>query len=548
MSVLPDNTDVLVVGAGPTGLALAIMLRRQGVGVTLVDKLPDRLPWSRALGLHARTLEIFDALGMLDAVRERSLVQKAVQVHNEQGPLFRLDLTHLDAPFPWVLSCPQSDVEACLEERLRALGGRIHRHMELTEFHQDAGGVSARLNDGAAWHELRCRLMVGCDGARSLVREQLSLDFQGVQYPDYFLLADLDIDWPLDGHTSHGFLLPRGALIALPMPRGWRLILNQREEEVKQGGEPDLAPFRERLADALGEAPPMDNVRWLSRFSIHRRLVSRYRRNRVLLAGDACHVQSPLGAQGMNTGIAEAFNLGWKIPLYLEGIGGGRLLDSYEQERRPVARNMLHSVDVLSKTSFVRNRILRGARDSFLKLVTGSDAMGRRLVRRASQLDVNYRHSPLVGAGPGGMARGVVGPLPGDRMPDARLTYPDGVMNQRLQGLLQAPRHQLLVHLPDAVEHGALVTVYALADRVLSEYGRLLSMVVVVPPPVDPVLKELRDYNVPVLVDRQGEFRRRYGAGGLWLMRPDGHLGWRGRVDSGDYLLEYLKAYFRVSV
>lgn len=543
MPVLPDTTDVLIVGAGPTGLTLAISLQRQGVDVTLVDKLPDRLPWSRALGLHARSLEIFDALGVLDSVRERSLIQQAVQVHNEQGPLFRLDLTQLDAPFPWVLSCPQAEVETCLEERLLAQGGRIHRHTELAGFSQDADGVTARLNDGTAWRDLRCRLLVGCDGARSLVREQLGLGFEGVEYPDHFLLADLDIDWSMDEQSSHGFLLGEGALIALPMPRGWRLIINQREQEAEQAGELTLEPFRDRLRQALGEAPTLENVRWLSRFSIHRRLVSRYRRNRVLLAGDACHIQSPLGAQGMNTGIAEAFNLGWKLPLFLQGIGGGRLLDSYEQERRPVARNMLYGVDVLSRTSFFRNRLLRGARDSLLKLVTGNEAMGRRLLRRASQLDVNYRHSPLVEAGPE-VRRGAPGPQPGDRMPDARLTYPDGIMGQRLQGLLRVPRHQLLVHLPDAA-HRDLVAVYALADRVLSEYGGYLSMVVVVPAPVDPQLKELADFNVQVLVDRQGEFRERYGAaGGLWLMRPDGHLAWRSRVDSADHLLDYLKRGF----
>lgn len=544
MAVLPENASVLVVGAGPTGLSLAIMLRRQGVDVVVVDKLPQRLPWSRALGLHARSLEILDALGVLEPVREQSLVLQAVQVHNDQGPLFRLDLTRLDAPFPQVLSCPQSAVEACLEARLRELGGVIHRNTELAGFRQDADGVTARLHDATGWRDLRCRLLVGCDGARSRVREQLELGFEGVAYPDHFLLADLDIDWSLDEHVSHGFLLPEGALIAMPMPEGWRLIINQPAEQVEQTGEPDLAPFRERLRQALGTAPALDNVRWLSRFSIHRRLATRYRRNRVLLAGDACHIQSPLGAQGMNTGIADAFNLGWKLALYLDGVGGGALLDSYERERRPVARTMLNSVDVLSRTSFARNRLLRNARDSFLRLVTGNEALGRRLLRRASQLDVGYPHSPLVESAPGAMGRGAAGPRPGDRMPDARLVYPDGIMNQRLQGLLRSPRHHLIVHLPDH-GHQGLVTVYALADRMLNEFGGFVAMTVVVPSPVDPQLGELTDYGVQVLVDRHGEFRQRYGSAGFWLMRPDGHLAWRGPADSADHLLDYLQRTFR---
>lgn len=545
MSTLPEETAVLVVGAGPTGLSLAIALRRLGVDCVVVDKLAEPLPWSRALGLHARTLEIFDALGVLEAIRERSLTQKAVAVHNERGLIFELDLTQLDAPFPWVLSCPQADVEACLTARLEALGGRVVRGTGLSEFQQDAEGVVARLHDGRGWRELRCRLLAGCDGAHSLVREQLGLRFDGVRYADHFLLTDLDIDWDLARDSSHGFLLPEGALIALPMPEGWRLVINQRESEVAQDSEPDLMPFRQRLKSALGEEPPLGEPRWLSRFSIHRRLASHYRRNRVLLAGDACHVQSPLGAQGMNTGIADAFNLGWKMGLFLQGIGGGTLLDSYERERRLVARNMLNAVDVLSRTSFTRNRLLRGGRDAFLRLAGGHERVGRRLVRRASQLDVNYRHAlGLMEAAPG-FHKGP-GPHPGDRVPDARLVHTDGSHSQRLQALLRDPRHQLVVWLPDAGAHRSVVTAFALADRVWSEYGDLLAMTVVTPSPVDPRLSDLRDFSVPLLVDRDGEFRQRFGGdNSLWLIRPDGHLAWRGRARDADHLIIWLERFFQ---
>ena len=545
MTALPRQAEVLVVGAGPTGLALAITLKRHGIHCVVVDKLDAPLPWSRALGLHARTLEILQALDVLKPVLERSLVQRTVTVRNERGPLVELDLGGLDGPVPGVLSCPQSEVEACLTDRLRALGGSVVRATELLDFHQHDEGVHVRLRDGGDEHELDCRMLVGCDGAHSRVREQLGLRFDGVRQSDHFLLADLDIDWDLDPYSSHGFLLARGALIALPMPRGWRLVINQRDTELSAGEEPTLAPFRARLERALGEAPALGEPWWLSRFSIHRRLASHYRRNMVFIAGDACHVQSPLGAQGMNTGIADAFNLGWKMALYIQGHGDGSLLDTYERERRPVARSMLHTVDLLSRTSFARNGLLRRPRDWMLKVLGRQAWFRRRLVRRFSQLDVNYRTVASSLNLPPGLLKGP-GPCPGDRVPDVKLVHPDGSYSQQLQTLLRDPRHHLLVWLPDDSAHRARVSAYALADRIWLDYGERVAMTVITPAPLEPELADLREFNVSVLIDRDGVFRRGFGdQNSLWMMRPDGHLAWRGRLREADRLLQDMERFFR---
>lgn len=546
MSGLPAQTAVLIVGAGPTGLTLGISLRQRGVGCILIDKLPAALPWSRALGLHARTLEIFDALGVLDAVSARSLVQKAVHVHGERGPLFQLDLTVLDAPHPQVLSCPQAEVDACLEDRFTALGGMLVRGCELLDFTQDDTGVQARLAWAAGEHTLRAAIMVGCDGASSRVRHVLGISFDGVRYADHFLLADVDIDWPLARDASHGFLLAEGALIALPMPRGWRLIINQSEDDDLEPV-PDLAPFRQRLAQCLEEPPTLGEPRWLSRFSIHRRLAGRYRRNRVLLAGDACHIQSPLGAQGMNTGIGDAFNLGWKLALFLRGVGGGALLDSYEQERRPVARQMLNAVDVLSRSSFARAAPLRGMRDTLLKLVGRQQGFGARLLRRASQLDVHYRQSPMVGEGSGmALLRRPAGPLPGDRVPDAPLTPAAGGMPGRVHDMLRDTRHQLLIQVPAVPDHAAVLTLFALATRLPQDFGECLGVQVIAAGDWPAALNELRAYPMTLWCDRDGAFRHRFGDGGhLWLMRPDGHLAYRAPLDDADELVGWLTDHFR---
>lgn len=538
MNLMPRRAGVLVVGAGPTGLTLAIRLRQLGVDCLVIDRLPAPSPWSRALGLHARTLEIFHALEVLASVRRHSTVQTNVTLHNEQGPLLTLDLTTLEAPFPWVLSCPQGDVEKVLEERLTSLGGRVWRGVELLSFNQDGEQVHARLATAQGDHALTCSMLVGCDGAHSRVREQLGIAFEGVTVRDHFLMADLAIHWSLSTTSSHGFLLPEGSLIALPMPDCWRLIINLGEQE-DDGSEPDLAPFRARLAAAFGACPPLGEPRWLSRFSIHRRLASRYRQNRVLLAGDACHIQSPLGAQGMNTGIADAFNLAWKLALYLDGRGGGRLLDSYEQERRPVARQMLYSVDVLSRTSFARNRLVRAGRDWVLRVMSRRPALVARLVRRASQLDVAYPDSPLVGTGHWPPGRG--GPLPGARMPDVSLDAAGDRL--RLLDLLRDPRHYLLIQLQAEPDPRQWVALYALADRVPAEFGDWVRTLVIAHGPEQEGVAELREFDVSLLSDTDGEFAGRYGEGAaLWLMRPDGHLAWRAGISDADQLLTWLRA------
>ena len=543
MTASPRRCDVLIVGAGPTGLALGIRLRQLGVDCLLVDQLEAPLPWSRALGLHARTLEILDAMGVLEAVRASSVVQRAVQVHNESEVVLELDLTTLEAPFPWVLSCPQATVEQILQDRYEQLGGRLMRQVELLDFRQDNQRVSVRLRDiqaDQAW-QLEAGVLVGCDGAHSRVRKALGISFDGVQYPDHFLLADLDIDWSLSPDSSHVFLLPEGVLVALPLPHGWRLILNQPMERETDYDQPDLSPFQERLQHALREPPRLAQPRWLSRFSVHRRLASQYRVNRVFLAGDACHIQSPLGAQGMNTGIADAFNLAWKLDLFLRGYGGGRLLDSYQQERRPVANTMLHSVDLLSRASLAKNRLLRAARDSMLRIVNGRPGMHRRVLRRASQLDVNYRSSARVAEGPAAQIGRLRGPRAGDRFPCMPLSLRDVDDTLSTQFLLGNARHHLIVQLPAYPAPAQVVATYALADRIPGEFGDLVSVLLVIPDADVPELDELREFNVSVAVDQGEHWAQLSDAGGLWLLRPDGHLGYRGTLADADHLIQWLK-------
>ena len=555
---------VLIVGAGPTGLTLGINLLRGGVPCRVIDKLPGRLPWSRALGLHARSQEIFDAMGVLEAVRGQARAFEAIHVYGDKGrdkgPLLSLPMDELPSPFPRLLCCPQPRIEAVLEERFRSLGGELWWDTELLDFQQDGSGVQARVlqrNEGLQRDEerqLQADLLVGTDGAHSRVRELLGLPFEGNDYHERFLLADVDWSPDLENDAFHGFLLADGNLIAIPMPdQGWRLVVTEEPGEQNDEGEesdqaePDMTLFHERIREALGDQAPLPGEpRWLSRFTIQRRLVSHYRRNRILLAGDACHVQSPLGAQGMNTGIADAFNLAWKLVLFCRGHGGGALLDSYQRERRPVAEDMLRGVDALSRASFVRAKVLRGARDSLLRLAGNRPQLGRRLVRRASQLDVHYRHSPLVDAGPDAdLGWRHQGPLPGDRVPDARLQSQRDGSPRRVQALLRQPVHHLLLQLGGEPDHRARVILHALLSRLPDEYLNELRVTVISRDGFELDHSDTGAGRAHLWRDHDGEFEQAFGPGSrLWLMRPDGHLGYRAPLTDADHLFAYLERLF----
>ncbi len=531
---------MLIVGAGPTGLALGIGLRRHGIHCCIIDRLAAPSPYSRALGLHARSLEIFEALDVLAPIRKASRRLKAVSVYGDKGFLFELDLTSLKAPYPWVLSCPQSEVEAVLIDRYRMLGGELIRSAELLDFRQDGSGVQARIRQGAEVQTLNAELLVGADGVGSTVREQLGIGFNGVDYSEHFLLADVPWDAaPWSNDRSHGFLQEEGLLLALPLPQGWRLIMARREPPETPFS---LAPFSERLTSILGDVPDLGEPRWLSQFSVQRRLAQHFRRNRVFLAGDAAHVQSPLGAQGMNTGLADAFNLSWKLAFYLKGFGQGALLDSYEQERRPVAEKMLYGVDMLSRASLVKLPLLRHSRDSLLKLAGSRRNISSRLLRTASQLDVHYRNSPLVTCGPeADVGWRHQGPLPGDRLPDAALkSVRTGHLHQ-LHGLLRKPVHHLLLQLSESPEHNERLVMYALSDRLGQEYRERVHLTVI-------AARATANEDVPregttrIWRDHEGEFASAFGdQGRLWLMRPDGHLAYRAPVSNADDLLGYLE-------
>ncbi|HEY6476995.1 MAG TPA: FAD-dependent monooxygenase, partial [Polyangia bacterium] len=338
------ETDVLIVGAGPTGLVLAYLLTRMGVRVRIVDQANGPGETSRALVVQARTLELYRQLGFAASVVEAGVEVTAVNLWARGRKAAHVafgDLGAIDSPFPFAVIFPQDEHERFLIDRLAALGVQVERRARLTDFREDAEGLVAQI-DGSA---CRALFLAGCDGARSTVRDKLALGFPGGTYEHLFYVADVDAGGPLvDGELHVSFdESDFAALFPLAGAGHARLIGTIRSEQESAGdrlGWDDVSP---RLLAEL--RVDVHRVNWFSTYRVHHRVADRFRRGRAFLLGDAAHIHSPVGGQGMNTGIGDAVNLAWKLAATVRGLGPLSLLDSYEPERIAFARRLVATTD-----------------------------------------------------------------------------------------------------------------------------------------------------------------------------------------------------------
>ncbi|MEI5006882.1 FAD-dependent monooxygenase [Streptomyces sp. PmtA] len=377
----PTETDVTVVGAGPTGLLLAGDLAAAGVRVTVVERRPpERSNLTRAFGVHARTLELLDARDLADELVARGTPITGLRLFRRLS----LDLSRLASRFPYLLIAPQYEVERLLERRARVAGADFRYGTELRGLRQDAGSVTAELLDEhGAGTELRSRYLVGTDGMRSSVRQSLGLPFPGVSAIRSILLADVRLDQePENLLTVNG--TGRAFAFIAPFGDGWYRVMGWRRDRTQPDDRPvDLDEVREVARQALGTDYGMRDARWLSRFHSDERQVPEYRRGRVFLAGDAAHVHSPAGGQGMNTGLQDAANLSWKLVAALRNHAPNPdgLLDTYHSERHPVGAQVVRSSGAIVRLAMAHTpleRLTRALATSFLNAArpAANKAMG----------------------------------------------------------------------------------------------------------------------------------------------------------------------------
>lgn len=506
------DCQVLVVGAGPTGLVLACWLLARGIRTKIIDKGDGVVLQTRALGVHARALEVFDMMGLADRFLDHGQVVRRFHMYTDGRTLVRLELGRNGSRYGFMLDVPQQVTETILRQRAAELGGAVEDGTELRSLCADPGGVTATVSapDGTS-RAITAGYVVGADGAHSRVRSELDLDFTGHPYAQDWLLADVHLDWDRPEDEMHAFFRRDGRpLICMPMrDHRWRVILpfaGQRDP-----GAPTLEEIRQLVGERAPEPVPVSDPAWLATFQCHRRSTNVYRRGRVILAGDAVHIHSPAGGQGMNTGIMDAHNLAWKLALVASGRAPEGLLDSYGAERGPVAADVLALTHALVKLGTLTNPGLRAVRNAIVPLAGRLPRVQRRAVRRISHVNVAYPSSPLTRSdGKGADVRPgerVPGVRPGERVPDLDVTA-DG-RPTRLYEVLRRGRHVLLTWGPG---------------------GEL-------PPGVRNWVDQMEVVTAPA---------DRAPAGRIYLLRPDGYLAARGSAANPDSLTGYLHVLFGV--
>lgn len=513
------SCPVLIVGAGPTGLLLAEQLVRRGVRVRLIDRSTERSGESRALVVGARTLEILDDLGIAEEALSRGRILRRIDVHPDTSHVIPLELDGIESPFPFTLSLPQPEMADLLETAARHRGAVVERGTELTTCRQDPDGVTATLllPDGSE-QAVRADWLIACDGAHSTVRGAAGIEGDHRDLHRAFLLADVSADWDLPHDRLHPWLSEHGILVLLPLPRPghWRVIADVPYED----GAPK--PDEGQLTQVLTERTPLDSgdaadfrVDWLSGFAVRESLAARYRQGRILLAGDAAHTHSPVGGQGMNVGLQDVHNLAWKLALVTGGRAGADLLDSYGQERRPVADRVLRATTRATRVATLRAPAARTLRREALKLISRTGPVRRRLALGVTELFVDYEHSAAVA----GFSRfGPDGLRPGDLSPDAFVH--DGAGFTTLRHRLRSTEFALLVFLGYEDHRRRISELMDSARAAVGDRGAVLTV---------SRARGQGDGDRDLLGDRHGACHRAFGMNepGLCLIRPDRFIAYR---------------------
>lgn len=546
--------EVLIVGGGPVGLTLAIQLQRFGIEHRIIDKRSQRQSFSKAFAIHSRTLEVFEDLGLLEQVLDKAVAVDTMSIYSNGKRLIHYTFDVLDIPYQMVASIPQGDIEEILELEYERLGGSLDRGLELTGLETTENGVSVKLinsvsrersaktlelKDAKTYHY---RYLLACDGNKSSVRESLNIPFVGDDYAVPYIIADGMLDWEGNDHSGHVYVANGGYVMFFPLPGGrYRVVVDEPtgtitsenltteivNEYIRQKG----------INNATFSSPD-----WLTVTSFRRRIIDNYQFGNIFFAGDACHVHSPIGGQGMNTGIQDAYNLGWKVSHDIRYGASRKLLSSYNPERRPVAEMVLQRTNQQMTLLSVKNPLLRFIRDLIIPRVAGSLKFQKNVVGQAGGFLVDYSEGGIVELPQGRSSKSSSkgGVVVGKRMVDISIfdTISRDGSKRRIFDLLQGTHYSLFLMGDNGLSEAAKKMVNTLYVR-----RDFLRIYAIVNDFSSPVLRPDRKHIfTEVLCDVDAEMNDKYGFDNniILLVRPDGYVALQCSISNIDQCIEHL--------
>ena len=554
------DTQVLISGGGPTGLTLALVLRRYGITCRIIDRDSEYHVHSRGKGIQPRTLEVFDDLGIVNELRAHGTSSGSVRFYTNKQPVAEVMVPEIPPrpgiPYPSLLIVPQFQTERILRDRLADFGVAIEHGRELIAFQDDDEQVIANVKHSTTGkvEVIRAEYLIGCDGGRSFVRRQLGLRFEGENHDQYWVLGDMDIAGLDRDVTAHAWFADDHTYLnatKLPSVSSWQVQASVEPNALGHIEAASAELFQRLFTERTGlPNVQVSNATWLSNYNVKRRMVDRYRKGRVFVAGDAAHIHSPAGGQGLNTGVQDAYNLGWKLALVLQGKAHAKLLDTYEEERLPVAQSVLHTSETGNSLFFSTNPFITFFRRFVFLPLLRQPRITAALLLKTTELDLTYRGASLSQEDteqPGGvrswLARRSM-PRAGDRAPDALVREDSTGTQLRLFDAFRGPHWTLLLFCGDEQNPSGDRRLTTIKQEIEEAYGDGVQTHL-----IRSSTREVRASNrveLPILVDTAGEVHSLYSArlASFVLVRPDGYIAIRGHLGTEHHLHSYVKSIF----
>jgi 2-polyprenyl-6-methoxyphenol hydroxylase-like FAD-dependent oxidoreductase len=537
------NPDVLIVGAGPVGLTMAASLNQQGLSCRIIDKAAQPSDKSKALVVWSRSLELLDKLALADTFVKSGMKATGASIYRGGKRLVHITIADVDSPFNFPLMIPQSETERLLTEHLSRRGVSVERQVELISFTDRSDAVTATLRGPDGREEMvEAPWLIGCDGAHSTARHGLGISFTGDTEQNDWILADLHLDGPIPPNEVGIYWHEKGVVAFFPINQNrYRMIADLGPAaHTRSPADPTLADVQAKIDERGPAGVKASNPVWLSGFRINERKVADYRKGRVFLAGDAAHIHSPAGGQGMNTGMQDAFNLAWKLALVHRGIAQvGPLLDSYSLERSAVGEQVLRGAGMMTLMATLRNPVAQFVRDHAAPVITSFGFVRDKVKNTLCELTINYRNSPMAAEDWSGRSGNVHA---GDRTPDAPLIDSAG----NATSLFAATRRNnfAMLLLPGSDGTQGISRMRQFADSLERDFSDLFYPLLILKPGT-PVSES--SGQEPCMIDRESRIHDRFGviANAVVLVRPDGYIAYRGQPASVAALRAYLKRFVK---